>query len=178
MKCDIDWIYPLTSHLPRISVVIFEKIFRNNRGNVTSQIEMSLNNWRCKQIVPHIFEPNIFLTFGHFHQNIILHFPILLKRSVIFCETWHVLTGEGCKVTISWGLFAFIYCGDMEDLYQVQGSHQQCWHWFSRHRYTIMFFITFSILSSLENYGEILAKKTIILGKWKIPHVDSLKLLF
>ena len=75
-------------------------------------------------------------------------------------------------------LFAFIYCGDMEDLYQVLGSHQQCWHWFSRHRYTIMFFITFSILSSLENYGEILAKKTIILGKWKIPHGDSLKLLF
>lgn len=84
MKCDIDWIYPLTSHLPRISVVIFEKIFRNNRGNVTSQIEMSLNNWRCKQIVPHIFEPNIFLTFGHFHQNIILHFPSYWKEVLYF----------------------------------------------------------------------------------------------
>ena len=115
---------------------------------------------------------------GTFIKILFYIFPFYWKEVLYFVRPGMCWQERVVRWLLAEVLFAFIYCGDMEDLYQVQGSHQQCWHWFSRHRYTIMFFITFSILSSLENYGEILAKKTIILGKWKIPHVDSLKLLF
>ena len=47
----------IVPHIPSTQNIScnIEKIFRNNRGNVTSQIEMSQSNWRCKQIVPHIW---------------------------------------------------------------------------------------------------------------------------
>ena len=142
---------------------------------------MSPVKLKCHQVIEDvnklslIFEPNIFLTFGYFLKN---NFTFCLSKRrawvLVFLLHGMCVDRKGWKVTISWGLLCLLsYI--VEDLYQVPGSHQQCWHWFLATQ--VHYYAFYHILNTLI-FLQILAKKPIILGKWKIPPVDGIKLLF